>query len=276
MIKSEHNALSNPLYIFKIRNPSTFLMKFIYSICSMFMLFLFYSCASTKTVILLQDEKSDNEKANELVKTMRLQESQYKLQPSDRLGLNIFSLTDEKINFLKDPEMEVVLDNKGQVELPVIGFVTVSGLTIREAEQKLKTVTSEYLKSPSVSIKLLNYNVTVIGEVMNQGTFLSTEPRINILEAIGKAGGLTENANRENIRIVRSENNTAKIYTVNLLEDNALLSPNFFLQPNDVLLINPVRSQTQNQQKTATIGLVISVIGVITTMFWVISDINGN
>ena len=111
---------------------------------------------------------------------------------------------------------------------------------------------------------------------MNQGTFLSTEPRINILEAIGKAGGLTENANRENIRIVRSENNTAKIYTVNLLEDNALLSPNFFLQPNDVLLINPVRSQTQNQQKTATIGLVISVIGVITTMFWVISDINGN
>jgi len=207
---------------------------------------------------------------------MRLQESQYKLQPSDRLGLNIFSLTDEKINFLKDPEMEVVLDNKGQVELPVIGFVTVSGLTIREAEQKLKTVTSEYLKSPSVSIKLLNYNVTVIGEVMNQGTFLSTEPRINILEAIGKAGGLTENANRENIRIVRSENNTAKIYTVNLLEDNALLSPNFFLQPNDVLLINPVRSQTQNQQKTATIGLVISVIGVITTMFWVISDINGN
>ena len=276
MMKSERDALSNPLYIFKIRNAQLFFMKFIYSIFSLVILFLFSSCASPKTIILLQDEKSDNVKVNELVKTVRLQESQYKLQPSDRLGLNIFSLTDEKINFLKDPKMEVVLDNKGQIELPVIGFVTISGLTISEAEQKLKTVTSEYLKSPSVSIKLLNFNVTVIGEVTSQGTFTSTEPRINILEAIGKAGGLTENANRENIRIVRNENNTAKIYTINLLEDNALLSPNFFLQPNDVLLINPVRTQTQNQQKTATIGLVISVIGVITTMFWVISDINNN
>ena len=276
MMKSERDALSNPLYIFKIRNAQLFFMKFIYSTFSLIILFLFFSCASPKTIILLQDEKSDNIKVNELVKTVRLQESQYKLQPSDRLGLNIFSLTDEKINFLKDPKMEVVLDNKGQIELPVIGFVTVSGLTISEAEQKLKTVTSEYLKSPSVSIKLLNFNVTIIGEVTSQGTFTSTEPRINILEAIGKAGGLTENANRENIRIVRNENNTAKIYTINLLEDNALLSPNFFLQPNDVLLINPVRTQTQNQQKTATIGLVISVIGVITTMFWVISDINNN
>lgn len=237
---------------------------------------LFCCCTSTKSVTLLQDEKSDNEKANELVKTMRLQESQYKLQPSDHLGLNIFSLADERINFLKDPKMEVIIDTKGQIELPVIGFVPLSGLTIREAEQKLKTVISEYLKSPSVSIKLLNYNVTVIGEVVNQGTFLSTEPRINVLEAIGKAGGLTENANRQNIRIVRNENNTAKIYTINLLEDNALLSPNFFLQPNDVLLINPLKSQSQNQQRTATIGLVISVIGVITTMFWVISDLNGN
>src|SRR5687767_6465693 len=209
-------------------------MKLIYLLFSLFIISFFSSCTSTRNISYLQDEKSDNIKANELIKTMRLQESQYKLQPSDRLLLNIFSLTDEKINFIKDPEMEVVLDSKGQVELPVMGFITISGLTIREAEQKLKTVTSEYHKSPSISIKLLNFNITVIGEVTNQGTFLLTEPRANILEAIGKAGGLTENANRENIRILRNENNTAKIYRLNLLEDNALLSPNFFLQPNDV------------------------------------------
>ena len=124
------------------------------------------------------------------------------------------------------------------------------------------------------TLKLLNFNITVIGEVTNQGTFLLTEPRANILEAIGKAGGLTENANRENIRILRNENNTAKIYRLNLLEDNALLSPNFFLQPNDVVLINPLRSTTQNQQRTATLGLVISVIGVITSVLYVVSNNN--
>ncbi len=249
-------------------------MKFIYCIACLFVISYFSSCATTQRITYLQDEKSDNIKANELIKTVRLQESQYKLQSSDRLLLNIFSLTDEKINFIKDPEMEVVVDNKGQIELPVMGLITVNGLTIREAEEKIKTVTSEYLKSPSISIKLLNFNITLIGEVTNQGTFLLTEPRVNILEAIGKAGGLTENANRENIRIVRNENHTAKIYRLNLLEDNALLSPNFFLQPNDVILINPLKSTTQNQQRTATLGLVISVIGVITSVLYVVSNNN--
>ena len=250
-------------------------MKLIYLLFSLFIISFFSSCTSTRNISYLQDEKSDNIKANDLIKTMRLQESQYKLQPSDRLLLNIFSLTDEKINFIKDPEMEVVLDSKGQVELPVMGFITISGLTIREAEQKIETVASKYLRSPNITIKLLNFNITVIGEVTNQGTFLLTEPRANILEAIGKAGGLTENANRENIRIVRNENNTAKIYRLNLLEDNALLSPNFFLQPNDVVLINPLKSTTQNQQRTATLGLVISVIGVITSVLYVVSNNNN-
>ena len=240
-------------------------MKFIYSIACLITLVCIVSCTSTKKITYLQDEKSDNIKANELIKTIRLQESQYKLQPSDRLLLNVFSLDDEKINFLKKPDMEVMLNTKGQIEIPVVGFVIISGLTIPEAEQKLKAVITEYLKSPSVSLKLLNFNVTVIGEVMNQGTFLSTEPRLNILEAIGKAGGLSENANRENIRIVRNENDVAKIYTLNLLEDNALSSPNFFLQPNDVILINPIRSLAQREKTTATIGLVFSVISVIST-----------
>ncbi len=246
-------------------------MKFLNSLVLLAFVFFLYSCTSTKNISYLQDDKPDNAKANDLIKTMRLQESQYKLQAADRLMLNIFSLTDEKINFIKKPDMEVVLDNKGQIELPVIGFVTISGLTIREAEQKLKTVMAEYLKSPSVSIKLLNFNVTIIGEVGQQGTYLATEPRVNILEAIGKAGGLTENANRENIRIVRNENNTAKIYRMNLLEDNSLLSPNFFLQPNDIILVSPLRSTTQNQQRTATLGLIISVIGVVTSVIYVVT-----
>jgi polysaccharide export outer membrane protein len=245
-------------------------MNFIYTVACFLFLSFACSCTSTEKLTYLQDQKSDNIKANELVKTMRLQESQYKLQPADRLELNIFSLTDEKINFIKEPKMEVVLDSKGQIELPVIGFVTISGLTLREAEQKLKTVSSEYLKSPSISIKLLNFNFTVIGEVSQQGSYNSTETRLNVLEAIGKAGGLTENANRENIRIVRTENNSAKNYQFNILEDNSLQSPNYFLQPNDILLVSPLKSNTQSQQRTATVGLVISVISVISSVVYLV------
>jgi polysaccharide export outer membrane protein len=243
-------------------------MKLVYSIPFLFVLVFFSACTSTKSINYLQDNKSDNIKVEELVKTMRLQESQYKLQPADRLLLNVFSLTDEQINFLKEPNLEVVLDSKGQVELPVIGLVIISGLTIREAEQKLKTVMTEYLKSPNVTIKLMNFNVTVIGEVENQGTFLATEPRINILQAIAKAGGLSENANLENIRIVRNENNTAKIFKMSLLEDNALISPNFFLQPNDIVLVGPLKPTVQNQQRSATISMVMSIVVTVTSLIW--------
>lgn len=244
-------------------------MKIVFSLISCFVLLLLQSCSSPKKLIYLQDDQADNTKANELIKTVRLQESQYKLRPNDRLLLNIFSLTDEKINFLKDrPEVEVAVDSRGQIEVPVVGFIDINGLTIREAEAKIKKVTADYLRNPSVAIKLLNFNFTVIGEVSTQGAYTTPEGRINILEAIGRAGGLTENANRQTIRIVRNENNTAKIYRINLLEDNTLLSQNFFLQPNDIILVDPVKATGTRQERTATIGLVISVISTVSFLLY--------
>lgn len=225
------------------------------------------SCSSPKHLIYLQDEQADA-KTEQLIKTVQLQESQYKIKPGDRLQLNIFSLTDEKINFLKEPQVEVDVDNKGQIEVPVVGFVDINGLTIREAEAKIKKASADYLRSPSVSIKLMNFNFTVIGEVQNQGGFTTPDGRVNILEAVGRAGGLTENANRQNIRLVRSENNTAKIYRINLLEDNTLMSKNYFLQPNDIIIVDPVKATGTRQERTATIGLVISVISSVSFLLY--------
>lgn len=242
-------------------------MKFRTFFSLVFLAFL-CSCSSPKRLIYLQDDKPDNVKTDQLIKTIRLQEDTYKLRPGDRLAMNIFSLTDERINFLKNPELEVAIDDKGQVEIPVVGFVDVNGLTIRDAEAKIKKAATDYLKSPAVSIKLLNFNFTVIGEVASQGAYVATEPKVNILEAIGKAGGLTENANRETIRIVRNENNMAKIYRINLLEDNSISSQNFFLQPNDIVLVDPIKSNAKRQERVATIGLVVSVISSISFLLY--------
>lgn len=233
------------------------------------------SCSSPAKLILLQDQKPDNPAAQDLIKAVKIQESQYRLKPEDRLELNVFSLTDEKVNFLKEPKFEVVVDSKGQVELPVIGLVPVNGLTIKEAEESLKKASVEFLRSPSVTIKLLNFNVTVIGEVQKQGTFNVTETKVNILEAIGQAGGLTENANRQNVRIVRNENNTVKIYKVDMLEDNSLLSKNYFLQPNDVVIVDPLKANALRQERIATIGLVISVISAVSFALYQVFDKNN-
>lgn len=256
--------------MYKLSNPSLILRLMSFrTLLTLISLIFLCSCSSPKRLIYLQDDKADNVKTDQLVKTLRLQEDNYKLRAGDRLQLNVFSLTDERINFLKDtPEIELAVDNKGQIEVPVVGFIDVNGLTIREAEARIKEKSNGFLKSPAVSVKLLNFNFTVIGEVINQGGFTSTEPRVNLLEAIGKAGGLTENANRETVRIVRNENSTAKIYRINLLEDNSLTSQNFFLQPNDIVLIDPVKSNALRQERVATIGLVISIISSVSFLLY--------
>jgi polysaccharide export outer membrane protein len=230
--------------------------------------FFFSSCDTTHRYTYLQQNTgkviSDQEA---LVKSVQLKSVEYRLKPEDRLEVSIFSLTDEKLNFLKKPEIELRVNEKGQIELPVMGAIVVEGLTVPDAEKKVKQVASEYLRSPEISIKLLNFNVTILGEVFKQGAFNVAESKINILEAIGKAGGVTDNANMETIRIVRNDNDTAKIYKVNMLEDHILASDKYFLQPNDIVIVNPLKAKSSNQQRLTIISLVLSIL---TSLTWLI------
>jgi polysaccharide biosynthesis/export protein len=228
----------------------------------LFALLLIASCTSSKKLILLQDQQADALKTqNELVKTFVLKETDYQLKPEDRLLINIFSMTEERFNFLNNkPEVEVKVDSKGQIDLPVIGLVKVSGMTIENAEKKVKTAAADYLKNPRIAMKLLNFNYTVVGEVGRQGTMNVVEPHVNVLEAIGQAGGFSPFADRENVRIIRNENGKANIYNINLLEDNLLLSDKYFLQPNDVVVVNPTKKRTTNQERLSTISIVLSIV----------------
>ncbi len=230
------------------------------SLFCLILVFLCSSCNSVKRLIYLQDHQKDDLNTEKVLKTIYMQVAQYRLKVGDRLLLNIFSLTEERFNFFNKPEVEVRIDNSGQVELPVMGFISVSRLTIKETEEKLKSVAKEYLKSPIISVKLLNFNYTVLGEVSKQGTYNVSESKINILEAIGQAGGLTENANRETIRIIRNTGDSAKVYQLNFLEDNLIGSSNYYLQPNDIVLVDPIKSYTSRQESLAKIGLIVSVI----------------
>lgn len=234
-----------------------------YSFCISILLslFMFTSCASSKNAIYLQDNQDDLTYTDqELIKSIPIQPFTYSLKPGDRLSVNVFSLSDEKLNFLKKPDLEVWLDERGRIILPVIGLVPLEGLSLKEAEGKLKNIMVEYLKSPEVSIKLLNFKVTILGEVSKQGTVNADDTRLNILEAIGKAGGLTENANMRHIRVIRRENDTTRIYKLNILEDNLLLSNQYFLQPGDIVLINPTNTKSASQQRMANVGFFFSIV----------------
>jgi polysaccharide export outer membrane protein len=221
---------------------------------------LIAACIPNRKLIYLQDQKADLEPKNSVVKSFPLKNTDYKLKPGDIISAEVFSLTQEKFNFLGAPKLELNVDSQGNVELPVVGSLQVAGLTLQETQEKMKNLTTEYLKNPKISVKLINFNFTILGEVEAQGKYTVTNAKLSILEALGIAGGLTDYADRARIRIVRQEKDNANIVYIDLLEDNILLSENYFLQPNDVVMVDPLKAKNTRQQQLGTASLVFSLV----------------
>lgn len=132
-----------------------------------------------------------------------------------------------------------LVDENGQVNLPVLGKVDVLGLTRKEAQDKLTAEVAKTAKTPIVNIRFLNYKVTVIGEVARPGSFNVPDERVNVLEALGMAGDLTPYAIRENILVIREKDGTRTMQRINLADKNVFNSPYFYLQQNDVVYVQP-------------------------------------
>ncbi len=94
------------------------------------------ACISNKKLIILQDQKADRPEYGH-VKSFELKDKDYKLKPGDVLSVEVFSLTQEKFNFLGTPKLELSVDAEGNVELPVVGILKVIGLYLGETQQKM-------------------------------------------------------------------------------------------------------------------------------------------
>lgn len=149
------------------------------------------------------------------------------------------------------------VDNDGNVDFPVIGKVKLAGLTVFEAEEKMKSVLKDLLRDPIVRIRLLNFRFTFIGELNRQIT--SFNPRISMAEAIAQAGGLPEFANRENIKIIRQRGDQADVLYVNLLDEAFVTSPYFYLQQNDIIVVSTLKQKQARSYITQNISLILSV-----------------
>ncbi|MFZ9982940.1 MAG: polysaccharide biosynthesis/export family protein, partial [Cyclobacteriaceae bacterium] len=149
------------------------------------------------------------------------------------------------------------VDKNGQIQFPVLGYVTLQGLTMLEAETRMKELLLPLLKDPVVRIRILNYRFVFAGEV--SGIVIAPTPRMSLLEAVNMAGGFTELSDRQNIKIIRQKEDKAEIFYVNLLEEEFLSSPNFWLEQNDIVIIRPLRQRTARQYLFQNIGLFLSL-----------------
>ncbi|OHX64954.1 hypothetical protein NH26_00625 [Flammeovirga pacifica] len=164
------------------------------------------------------------------------------------------------------------IDENGNIELPLIGDVKLSELTINEAERLLQGKLKDLMDEPTVYIKLLNFRFTVLGEVKSPAIYGTLNREISILEGIAQAGGVDELGDRSRIKLIRKNNDIAEVVYIDLNSESFIASPYYYLQQEDVIIVMPLRQRpflkyfSQNLALVTSItGLVISIVTLVTT-----------
>ena len=214
----------------------------------------FTSCVQYKRFTYVQpgNNEKDSVYFNSLVS--------YKLQPADIVYVRITSLNKE-ITDIINPEMTNAspsifsgssgsnfyvlgysIDNEGCIDLPNIGKIEIAGLTLNEAKEKILSAAYLTTTDSRVEVKLMSFKISVLGEVKNPGQFTIFNNKANIFEAIAIAGDLTYNGNRRNILIMRTVKDSIKTIKVDVTTRTLLSSEKFYLQPNDIIYIEPLKT----------------------------------
>lgn len=163
---------------------------------------------------------------------------------------------------------QYLVDNDGNVEFPVLGTIHLGGLTKGEAEQYIKDqLKSQFRETPIVTVRMINYKISVIGEVGRPGTFTISNEKVNIFEALAMAGDMTIYGIRDNVKLIR-EDNTGKreIVTLNLNDQNILQSPYYYLQQNDILYVTPNKTKAKTSNISSSTTIWFSVIGSLVSL----------
>lgn len=209
------------------------------------------SCVSQKKIKYLQKKEK-----NDTVTSYTLKPPvDYKVQPNDNLYIRIYSM-DEKTNMLFNRSItgtsgsftnaqsyfeSYTISNDGYIEFPVIGKIFVKDLTIDQVRSLVQQLVDEYLKETVVVVKMSIYNITILGEVKTPGEFQVYQDKITIFEAISRAGDLTDFANRGKVALIRQVKNDSKVLYLDLNSEKILTSEYYYLAPNDIIYISPLR-----------------------------------
>lgn len=211
---------------------------------------------------------------------IRTYESEIKIQKNDLLSISVNSLnTESNILFAsstgtpdadgnnKRPGFKV--NNSGMVTLPVVGSLKVEGLRIEDAQKLITQELNKFVKSPVVDVQLLNFKITVIGEVNKPASFTVPGEQINLLEALGMAGDMTVYGKRENVLLIREINGERSMVRLNLNKQEVFQSPYFHLKQNDVIYVEPDKAKEKefspNNRALPIVTACISAVAVLVT-----------
>jgi polysaccharide biosynthesis/export protein len=246
---------------------------------SFFLLVSLASCVPNRKYVYLQknDLMKDDLPKDSVVRHYAIDTFQYRIQPNDILSIRFESLTSKDFDFLSSGQSNTgnipiqvnplligeLVDEQGFVFYPVIGKVKVAGYTVFEVQEKLRTMATQYLDSPVVKVRLLNFRSTILGEVNKEGAVIFNNNRVTTLEAIGLSGGFTDLADKANVKLIRQKGSSVEIVYINLLDENFINSPYYYIYQNDVLIVPALRQRPYRKYSGQNVALVVSILSLL-------------
>ncbi|GEP50389.1 polysaccharide export outer membrane protein [Flavobacterium noncentrifugens] len=230
----------------------------------------FFSCGSRKKIVYLQG--IENAKSYD-------SSTDYEaiIQPDDVLSIIVSSDSPEIAAPFNLPEIQsneadyrglktYLVDNTGYIDFPVLGKIKLGGLTRTEANNKMVTAISEYIRKPIVNLRIANFKVSVIGEVTKPGSYNVVGERVTILEALAMAGDLTIYGVRENVLVIRDKEGKKTYTRVDLTKPDLLNSPFYYLSQNDVVFVEQNKTRINNSVLGQDMYVLFSSLSLLVTL----------
>ena len=256
-------------------------MKNLFIVVCVIIVGVFTSCIPNKELVYLQNQ----ENATDTIQRIAEKQKPYRIQINDILNIRVKALDQGNVQIF-NPAGEANLnassderayfdgftvDLHGNIRVPILGDINVLGFTAEEIEViiKEKLLNEEFKETANifVSVKLTGLRFTVTGDVGSTGTQTLFQERVNIFEALANAGDIEMTGNREDVMIIRQYPQGEKIHHLNLLDIEIMNSPYYYIQPNDVIYVKPLKQKSWGFGVTGRETLItfVSVLSLLTT-----------
>ncbi|WP_034890191.1 polysaccharide biosynthesis/export family protein [Gillisia sp. Hel_I_29] len=261
-------------------------MRYILIICFLVIGLGFTSCVPTKKITYLQP----NEKVVDSIIEIHKLNKPYRVQINDLLSIRVKALDQELVgmfNPIDENNLSATgeerlyydgfsVDQHGNIRVPTLGEINVLGFTVEEIRNKIEAeLLDKYFKSEAnifVTVKLAGIRYTTLGEI-GSGSQVIYKEQVNIMEAVAQAGGITEYGDMTDVRIIRQTPAGEEIHSIDLTRIKATQSPYYYIQPNDLILVNPLPQKALGVGTTGLGNLrdIISVITLLTSVILIVT-----
>jgi polysaccharide export outer membrane protein len=243
---------------------------------SLIFIFLVTSCASKKDVYYFQD--IDSTAAENSFKFLNI-------QPGDILDIQIKALNPESVLVfqrqatlgLQQQQVQnraidgYLVGEDGSINLPIVGAIDTTNQSTQALAQIIQEALKPYINNPTVNIRLLNFRISVLGEVNNPGTFTVLEERLSLPQALGLAGDLTINGDRNHLLLIRNEAGKKTNKVIDLTKTDFLESPFYFLKQNDIIYVRPNNARVKSSGLVGNASTLVSILSLAVSLFIVIT-----